>query len=255
MSASGLVHNDRFKFDGTNYILWINRMLCKLRALCPYIERFPDVGFSPPVDPQNLSLEDEKNLHLEAQVYNEFLRSMNFTFYGFLIDLKCKSSHKMWTKLEETYGGSNSLEIDYLSENQASTSGCEESSSKVHMCLVARGSKVTPTLNPNISRNDESDDDEEEIDDNFMHELGMVYASLHGNTNARAKFEFLMDTIVENNETIKDLKSLVNEGKLRFNLLKQDLTNEKHNSFTLSQQIETHEIDKVIHLESIDRAL
>src|SRR5664279_1799177 len=64
-----------------------------------------------------------------------------------------------------------------------------------------------------------------------------------------------MDTIVENKETIKDLKSLVNEGKLRFNLLKQDLTNEKHNSFTLSQQIETHEIDKVKHLESIDRAL
>src|SRR5664279_4435928 len=139
MSSSGLVHNDTFKFDGTNYILWRNRMLCKLRALCPYIERFLDVGFSPPVDPQNLSLEDEKNLHLEAQVYNEFLRSMNFTVYGFLIDLKCKSSHKMWTKLEERYGGSTSLEIDYLSKGLsspshleelqvASTAGCEESS-------------------------------------------------------------------------------------------------------------------------------
>src|SRR5664279_4070970 len=254
MSSSGLVHNDTFKFDGTNYILWSNRMLCKLRALCPYIERFLDVGFSPPVDPQNLSLEDEKNLHLEALVYNEFLRSMNFTIYAFLIDLKCKSSHKMWTKLEETFGGSKSLEIDYLFENQAFTSGCEESSSKVNMCLMARGSKVTPTLNPNISRNDESDDDDEEIDDNFMHELGMVYASLRGNTNARAKFDFLMDTIVENKETIKDLKPLVNEGKFIFNLLKQELRDEKHNSFTLSQQIETHEIDKVKHLESIDRA-
>src|SRR5664279_5950068 len=126
MSASGLVHNDRFKFDGTNYILWINRMLCKLRALCPYIERFVDVGFSHPVDPQNLSLEDEKNLHLEALVYKEFLRSMNFTVYAFLIDLKCKSSHKMWTKLEETYGGSNSLEIDDLSEKLSSPSHLEE---------------------------------------------------------------------------------------------------------------------------------
>src|SRR5664279_3434279 len=251
MSSSGLVHNDTFKFDGTNYILWSNRMLCKLRALCPYIERFLDVGFSPPVDPQNLSLEDEKNLHLEALVYKEFLRSMNFTVYAFLIDLKCKSSHKMWTKLEETYGGSNSLEIDYLSENQASTSGCEESSSKVHMCLVARGSKVTPTLNPNISRNDESDDDEEEIDDNFMHELGMVYASLHGNTNARAKFEFLMDTIVENKETIKDLKSLVNEGKLRFNLLKQDLHDEKHTSASLSLSFETYKLENAKSINDV----
>src|SRR5664279_5371619 len=195
MSASGLAHNDTFKFDGTNYILWRNRMLCKLRALCPYIERFLDVGFSPPVDPQNLSLEDDKNLYLEAQVYNEFLRSMSFAVYVFLIVSKCKSSHKMWTKLEEKYGGSNSLEVDYLSKELsspshheelqvASTSGYEDSSSldgfssspKVYMCLMARGSKVTPTLNPNISRNDDSDDDEEEIDDDFMHELGMVYA-------------------------------------------------------------------------------
>src|SRR5664279_700684 len=105
MSASGLAHNDTFKFDGTNYILWRNRMLCKLRALCPYIERFLDVGFSPPVDPQNLSLKDEKNLHLEAQVYNEFLRSMSFAVYVFLIVSKCKSSHEMWTKLEKNMVG------------------------------------------------------------------------------------------------------------------------------------------------------
>ena len=101
------------------------------------------------------------------------------------------------------------------------------------MCLMARGSKVTPNLDPNISHNDESDDDEE-IDDAFMHELGMVYASLHGNNNARAKFEYLMDTIVENKETIRDLKSLVHEGTLRFNILKQELHDEKHTSASLS---------------------
>ena len=75
------------------------------------------------------------------------------------------------------------------------------------MCVMARGSKVTPNLDPNMSHNDESDDDED-IDDAFMHELGMVYASLRGNNNARAKFEYLMDTIVENKETIRDTNYL-----------------------------------------------
>ena len=63
MSAS-IVHNDTFIFDGSNYLLWKKLMLCKLRTLCPNIEQFLDVGFSPPMDPQNLSIEDEKKLHL-----------------------------------------------------------------------------------------------------------------------------------------------------------------------------------------------
>ena len=75
-------------------------MLCRLRTLCPNIERFLDVGFSPPMDPQNLSLEDEKNLHLEAQVSNEFLLSLSSIVYVLMMVAKCKSSHEIWTKLE-----------------------------------------------------------------------------------------------------------------------------------------------------------
>ena len=98
MSASGLVHNDTIKFDGTNYLLWRNHMLCNLRILCPNIEQFLDVGFSPPMDPQNLSLEDEKNLHLEALVYNEFLHNLSFQIYVFLIVSKCKSFNQKTTE-------------------------------------------------------------------------------------------------------------------------------------------------------------
>ena len=95
MSASSIVHDDTIIFDGTNYILWRNHMLCNLRTLCPNIERFLDVGFSPPMDPQNLSLEDEKNLHLEAQVSNEFLLSLSPEIHLLLMMLKCKSSHEI----------------------------------------------------------------------------------------------------------------------------------------------------------------
>jgi hypothetical protein len=111
------------------------------------------------------------------------------------------------------------------------------SSPQVHMCLMASGSKVTPTLYLNTSPYDESDDD----DDNeaFLHEMGIIYASLHGNNDAHAKFKHLMETLFEHKETIKELNSLVNEEKWRFNLLKQELSEEKHTNYSLSQSIKS----------------
>src|SRR3954463_1630022 len=106
MSASSIVHNDTIIFDGTNYALWRNCMLCNLRTLCPNIEQFLDVGFSPPMDSQNISLEDEKILHLEAQVSNELILSLRPDFLRFLIYINRKSSHEMWIKLKEIFGGS-----------------------------------------------------------------------------------------------------------------------------------------------------
>jgi hypothetical protein len=87
-------------------------------------------------------------------------------------------------------------------------------------------------LNPDTSPNDESDNDDD--DEAFLHEMGIVYASLHDNNDARAKVKHLMETLFEHKETIKELNSLVNEGKRRFNLLKQELSEEKHTNSSLS---------------------
>ena len=116
MSASNIVHNDKIIFDGTNYLLWRNHLLCNLRTLCPNLEQFLDVGFSPPMDSQNLSLEDEKNLHVEAQVSNEFFFSLRPDFRRFLIYIKRKSSHEMWIKLKEMFGGSTSHKVGGISK-------------------------------------------------------------------------------------------------------------------------------------------
>jgi hypothetical protein len=120
------VHNDTIIFDGTNYNFWRNRMLCNLRTLCPNIERLLDVGFSPPMEPQNLSLEDEKNLHLEAQVSNEILLSVSSIVYVCLMGSKCKSSHEIWSKIEESFGGCISLEIESEPNDLSSPSHHEE---------------------------------------------------------------------------------------------------------------------------------
>jgi hypothetical protein len=51
-----------------------------------------------------------------------------------------------------------------------------------------------------------------------------------------------METLFDHKDTIKELNSLVNEGKRRFNLLKQELSEEKHTNSCLSQSIKSCEI-------------
>ena len=67
------------------------------------------------------------------------------------------------------------------------------SSSGMHMCLMANGLKVTPTLNPDMSSNDESDDDDDNDNDeewdSLLQEMGIVYASLRGNKEAHASLK------------------------------------------------------------------
>ena len=71
MSFRELVHNPTFKFDGTSYDVWKIRILNLFRPMGPnYIKSLVDVGFSPPKDSQELSLEEEENSHLDTQVSN-----------------------------------------------------------------------------------------------------------------------------------------------------------------------------------------
>jgi hypothetical protein len=57
---------------------------------------------------------------------------------------------------------------------------------------MERWSKVTTTLNPDTSPNDESDNDDDDDDNEaFLHEMRIVYASLCGNNNARVKVKTL----------------------------------------------------------------
>ena len=50
MSARGLVHDNTFIFDDTNYDVWKIRMLSHFQAIDPYMEQIVDIGFSPPMD-------------------------------------------------------------------------------------------------------------------------------------------------------------------------------------------------------------
>ncbi|KAK1667802.1 hypothetical protein QYE76_055961 [Lolium multiflorum] len=83
-------------------------------------------------------------------------------------------------------------------------------------------------------------------------ELYKVRCTLRG--EALVKFDFLMDSLKERDESIEELEYHLNDKKRRFNLLRQELKTERCISQGLKQQIETFELDKVKDLETIERA-
>jgi hypothetical protein len=101
MSARGLVHNDTFIFNGTNYDTWNIHMLNYFWVMDPTMKQIVDTGFSPPKDIQNLSLEDEKNLYLNAQATHVIVNALsNVVIFSIM---PFWSAHDIWTKLREKY--------------------------------------------------------------------------------------------------------------------------------------------------------
>ncbi|KAK1607550.1 hypothetical protein QYE76_031223 [Lolium multiflorum] len=83
-------------------------------------------------------------------------------------------------------------------------------------------------------------------------ELYNVRCTLRG--EALVKFDFLMDSLKEKDESVEELEYHLNDKERRFNLLRQELKTERFISQGLKQQIETYELDKVKDLETIERA-
>ena len=91
-----------------------------LGRLDPNFERILDIGFSPPKDYESTTLEDEKNLYLDALASNEFCKFVSVVVFESIMPLR--NAHELWTKLQDKYGVSNSIEDDC----SPSTSGRDE---------------------------------------------------------------------------------------------------------------------------------
>ncbi|KAK1649439.1 hypothetical protein QYE76_067244 [Lolium multiflorum] len=150
---------------------------------------------------------------------------------------------------------------DYSTENDVGSSfmaritqddDSDDSSSStiVGSCLMARETKVMESP-PSLSSvlDDENENQDELI---VLKELYNVRCTLRG--DALVKFDFLMDSLKEKDESIEELEYQLDEKERRFNLLRQELKTERCISQGLKQQIETYELDKVKDLETIDRA-
>ena len=76
-------------------------MLNLFRVMDPNLERIVDMGFSPPKDPQRLSLEDEKNSYLNAQASNVLFDALSNVVIFQLMPFR--DTHELWTKLQDKY--------------------------------------------------------------------------------------------------------------------------------------------------------
>ena len=101
MSSRVLVHNSLFRFNGTNFNVWKTHMLSHLRVLDPNIERILDIGFSPPKNYESTTLEDEKNLYLDALASNEFCKFVSVVVFELIMPLW--DAHELWTKFQDKY--------------------------------------------------------------------------------------------------------------------------------------------------------
>ncbi|KAK1646858.1 hypothetical protein QYE76_064663 [Lolium multiflorum] len=150
---------------------------------------------------------------------------------------------------------------DYSTENdvgssfmarmtQDDDSDDSSSSTTVGSCLMARETKV---MEPPPSLSSVLDNEAENQDElTVLKELYNVRCTLRG--EALVKFDFLMDSLKEKDESIEELEYHLNDKERRFNLLRQELKIERCISQGLKQQIETYELDKVKDLETIERA-
>ena len=77
-------------------------------------------GFFPPKDPQNPTLEEEKNLSLDTLATNAFFLLVSLVVIRSIMPLR--NAHDLWTKLQDKYGVTNIVEDDC----SPSTSGRDE---------------------------------------------------------------------------------------------------------------------------------
>ena len=104
MSTRGLGFSDTLSFGGTNFDVWVIFMLNLFRVMDPNLERIVDMGFSPPKDPQRLSLGDEKNSYLNDQPSNVLFDALSNVVIFQLMPFR--DAHELWTKLQDKYGTS-----------------------------------------------------------------------------------------------------------------------------------------------------
>jgi hypothetical protein len=116
-----------------------------------------------------------------------------------------------------------------------------------HKFLMAKEAKVTSPSQPSCPINDDMDEDA------IPSTLYKTMCSLRG--DACAHFEYLMDTIALHNESLDEARSHIEDGYRRFNLLAQELTEEKNTSLLLSQQLKTYQLDRIKDMDTLDKTL
>ena len=153
--------------------------------------------------------------------------------------------------------------------NEATNTISSSPSSGTHLCLMARDSKVTPTLEPITSCDEEDVDNvEEEIDIDDLYEKGeIVYRALVKNNIACSNFVEILDFAIKSKELIdkletkievaSDLKHKNDETQVAYAKLLEDFEHLKNGSRVIKGELikltESHEQLKASYSKELDK--
>jgi hypothetical protein len=113
MLSRGDYHYIDIYFDGYDYHAWKTRMLDLFQIMGPDIERIIDDGYSFPLDPMHLILEEDMNYHLNAMATNAIFREISDAVLERIMPLE--DANEIWLKLQDIYEDTND---HYHSPNQ-----------------------------------------------------------------------------------------------------------------------------------------
>jgi hypothetical protein len=122
---------------------------------------------------------------------------------GHDINVSCSSSCCVSNNVEETK--------DYIGQDMGlirNSSNSSSSSIVSHICLISRASKVTLTLETNVSSDDENGDNEEEYDDlaSLVEKIEMFFHAIRKNKIACSYFYKILAIATESNKIIEDMR-------------------------------------------------
>ncbi|KAE8816023.1 40s ribosomal protein s5-1 [Hordeum vulgare] len=125
------------------------------------------------------------------------------------------------------------------------------SSIVTHFCLMAKVSKVSPTLNPNISHDDDVDDNGYENNDEESDNIAslkfkgeMIFKCLYKNKLACSKFLEIMSIATEGKKYIEELEAHLEEHEATIETMEGHERDYANETAELSQALENEQITK-----------
>ncbi|KAE8811143.1 hypothetical protein D1007_12052 [Hordeum vulgare] len=120
-----------------------------------------------------------------------------------------------------------------------------------HFCLMSKASKVSPTLNPNISHDDDVDDNEDEDNDEDNDNIAslkikgeMIFKALHRNKIARSNFMEIKSIAVEGRKYIEELEAHLEEHEATIDTMEGHERDYANVTAELSQALENEQTTK-----------
>ncbi|KAE8800795.1 hypothetical protein D1007_23631 [Hordeum vulgare] len=131
------------------------------------------------------------------------------------------------------------------------------SSIVTHFCLMAKASKVSPTLNPNVSHDDDVDDNEDENNDEESDIIAslkikgkMIFKYIYKNKLACSNFLEIMSIATEGKKYIEELEAHLEEHEATIETMEGHQRDYANEITELSQALENEENTKE-YLEEI----